>query len=29
VRTCGGSAAYIPERSPDGIFVRTNLSVAS
>jgi hypothetical protein len=27
VRACGGAAAYIPGRAPDGVFVRTNLSV--
>ncbi|QSW99911.1 glycosyltransferase family 39 protein [Haloterrigena alkaliphila] len=26
VRDCGGDAAYIPDRSPDGIFVRTELA---
>ena len=26
VRTCGGSAAYVPERAPEGVSVRTNLS---
>jgi 4-amino-4-deoxy-L-arabinose transferase-like glycosyltransferase len=26
VRTCGGAAAYIPEESPEGVFVRTALS---
>ena len=26
-RTCGGAAAHVPETAPDGIFVRTNLSV--
>jgi len=26
VRTCDGAAAYLPEESPDGVFVRTTLS---
>jgi hypothetical protein len=26
VRTCGGAAAYVPESTPDGVFVETTLS---
>jgi hypothetical protein len=25
-RSCGGAAAYIPDRAPDGVFVETNLT---
>ncbi|RZV11381.1 dolichyl-phosphate-mannose-protein mannosyltransferase [Natrinema hispanicum] len=28
IRDCGGEAAYIPDQSPDGLFVRTELSVS-
>ena len=27
-RACGGSAAYVPSAAPDGVFVRSNVSVA-
>ncbi|QLG49122.1 ArnT family glycosyltransferase [Natrinema halophilum] len=26
IRDCGGEAAYIPEQSPDGVFIRTELA---
>ncbi|MFW5905268.1 MAG: ArnT family glycosyltransferase [archaeon] len=29
VRTCGGEAAYIPEASPDGVFVRDELTASN
>ncbi|MFA9417681.1 ArnT family glycosyltransferase [Natrinema sp. HArc-T2] len=27
IRDCGGEAAYVPDQSPDGLFVRTELTV--
>jgi len=27
IRDCGGESAYIPDRAPDGLFVRTELAV--
>ncbi|MFC7138275.1 ArnT family glycosyltransferase [Halosimplex aquaticum] len=27
-RSCGGEAAYLPERAPDGVFVETNLTAS-